>query len=170
MTLKVLPDYQVGLGAGINPAFQRIYLMESGDWSSEPLDLFRCNAFTNPVAALRPALPIMLTRDRIQALWSLPEREQWPGAQRPADTAFMEALAFIENLPMPLRALPYISLANDGEVNFAWVDDQVRVDLGFYGTGVYSYYGVYESGNESVADDIPVGDPIPQELRDLLVG
>lgn len=105
---------------------------------------------------------------RLDNLCSVPEEERWPDARWPTDEAFKEAREFIKRLPYSLDRLPYISLANDGEVNFGWKSDTLHIDLGFYGTGTYSYYATDEDGSEWLEDDIPIWSPLPEELFSLL--
>ncbi len=111
-------------------------------------------------------LPLL---ERLSELRSLPETDRWPDTDWPNDGAFVDAGKFTERLPIPLRASPHISLADDGEVNFAWSMEGTRIDLGFYGTGKFSYYARDNSGTEWFGDEIPVTSPLPRELRSLLV-
>ena len=67
-----------------------------------------------------------------------------------------------------MKAAPHISLADDGEVNFAWAQEGMLIDLGFYGTGTYSYYARGREGDERLGDDISVMTSLPEELRVLL--
>lgn len=98
----------------------------------------------------------------------MPESERWPRADWPDEKAFDDAGIFTERLPVPLKAPPHISLADDGEVNFAWSHEGMRVDLGFYGTGTFSYYARDKNGNEWFGDEITVTLPLPVELGELL--
>ena len=102
------------------------------------------------------------------ALCSLPEDERWPDSDWPTVEAFDDALRFITLLPVNLIELPHISLANDGEVNFGWKSDAMHIDLGFYGTGTYSYFAKGNDGSECFGDDIPVSPPFPNDLFDIL--
>jgi hypothetical protein len=108
--------------------------------------------------------------ERLAELRWLPEEQRWPGADWPVEEAFFDAAKFTEWMPVPLKAAPHISLADDGEVNFAWSRDGMRIDLGFYGTGTYSFYARDEDGKEWFGDDVEVISPIPYELRVLLAG
>ena len=110
-------------------------------------------------------LPLL---ERLSELRSSPEADRWPKADWPDDRAFIDAEKFTERLPVPLRAPPHISLADDGEVNFAWSYEGTRIDLGFYGTGTYSFYARDKSGGEWFGDEIPVSSPFPGELSALL--
>ena len=110
-------------------------------------------------------LPLL---ERLAELRWLPENQRWPGAEWPRESAFLDASKFTEQLPVPLRTAPHISLADDGEVNFSWSRDGVRIDLGFYGTGTYSFYARDKTGKEWFGDDISVISLLPQELRKLL--
>ncbi len=56
-------------------------------------------------------------RDRLKELRG---RDPFSGAQPPEPSAFTDAEAFAEHLPTPLKAMPHISMAHDGELNFAW--------------------------------------------------
>ena len=96
--------------------------------------------------------------------------EGWDGCSgKPAcSEAIDEAEAFVRALPLEEIYTPYISLAADGEINFFWDQDSVRIDLGFYGTGVYSYYIRIKNGQEYFGDDVSVSDKIPTELLDAL--
>ena len=113
-----------------------------------------------------------------QGVWSLlqrladlhltPEGERLPEADWPTRKAFEDAWEFTTRLPQPLEELPHISLADDGEVNFAWSGGANHIDLGFYGTDTFSYYGRDSDGKEFFGDDISVTSPIPEELVSLL--
>ena len=107
---------------------------------------------------------------RILDLRSTPNSERWTDAQWPADEAFIDAAEFVRRLPEPLNAVPHISLADDGEVNFAWHHGNMRIDLGFYGTGTFSYYAKSPTGQELFGDHVPARLPIPTDLRSLVAG
>ena len=63
---------------------------------------------------------------------------------------------------------PYISLATDGEINFLWMLPHLRLDLGFYGDGTYSYYGKTAVGDGFLVDDASVCTPLPEQLLQLI--
>lgn len=85
-------------------------------------------------------------------------REGWDGKDAKPATAkaieeannFVLWLSDTGNL-WNIRRVPHISLKNDGELNFWWKSDTGLVDIGFYGTGEYSYYA-YDYGIEYRAD------------------
>ena len=112
-------------------------------------------------------LPLL---ERLANLRSLPEEQRWPGTDWPTEAAFQDAGRFADGLPQTMRIAPHISLADDGEVNFAWSRDGMRIDLGFYGTGAYSFYARDREGEEWFGDDISVTSPLPKELAALLAG
>lgn len=58
----------------------------------------------------------------------------------PSEQAFSDAHEFISCLDLNGCAMPEIELIGDGEINFSWEldDDNLQIDLGFYGTGKYS--------------------------------
>ena len=105
---------------------------------------------------------------RLADLYSTPESERWPDADWPTREAFEDAWEFTTRLLSPLKELPHVSLAGDGEVNFAWSGGAIHIDLGFYGTGTFSYYCRDSDGRESFGDDIPVTSPLPEDLASLL--
>ena len=107
-------------------------------------------------------------RKRLRDIYSLPEEDRWPNADWPKGEAFSDALQFISWLPFALTELPYISLANDGEVNFALTGGDIHLDLGFYGTGTYSYFARNHDGEEWFEDALPVTEPLPEKLFTLL--
>jgi hypothetical protein len=90
------------------------------------------------------------------------------GGAAPSRSAIEEAEAFTRTLPLDEIVLPHISLAADGEINFFWDKEGERIDLGFYGTGVYSYYIRLRGGAEYFGDDVALGDNIPEEILDTI--
>ena len=91
-----------------------------------------------------------------------------PGAVPPCPQAIRDARTFILNLPRVLTDLPDIGLADDGEVNFLWKGAGLHIDLGFYGSGTFSYYARDEDGKEYLADECRVSDGLPSDLTALL--
>lgn len=94
----------------------------------------------------------------------------WDGgdAEAPNSQAVMEAEDFIYGLPLKRIAQPHISLATDGEINFFWKTEKGRLDLGFYGSGTYSYYARAADGTEYMEDDCPSGSHLPKKILELL--
>lgn len=105
---------------------------------------------------------------RLADLYLTPADERLPEANWPTREAFEDAWQFTKQLPEDLKELPHISLADDGEVNFAWTGGAIHIDLGFYGTGAFSYYGRDRDGREFFGDDIPVMSPLPEDLTSLI--
>ncbi|MCE2458527.1 MAG: hypothetical protein J4G14_12040 [Dehalococcoidia bacterium] len=105
---------------------------------------------------------------RLADLYLTPEDERLPEVDWPSRKAFEDAWQFTNLLPEDLKELPYISLADDGEVNFAWSGGAIHIDLGFYGTGTFSFYGCDSGGKEFFGDDVPVASELPDELASLL--
>ena len=116
---------------------------------------------------IQPLQTLPLQR-RLSDLYSLPEDQRLPDSDWPTDQAFKDALKFVTLLPIFMSKLPYISLANDGEVNFGWKSDAMHIDLGFYGDRTYSCFARGNDGSEWLGDDIPVALPLPDELFALL--
>jgi hypothetical protein len=94
----------------------------------------------------------------------------WNGfdGKGPSPRTVQDAEAFIRRLAYTEIAPPHVSLAADGEINFLWLLPSVRLDLGFYGDGTYSYYGRTPTGDEFFADDVSIDTPLPQPLLVLL--
>ena len=113
-------------------------------------------------------LQILPLQKRLSDLYSLPEDQRWPDSDWPTDQAFEDAWKFVTLLPMFMSKLPYISVANDGEVNFGWDNDAMQIDLGFYGDSTYSYFARGNDGSEWIGDDVPVAPPLPDALFALL--
>ncbi len=74
----------------------------------------------------------------------------------PATTKTIEdAIVFAKNLDFNNIHIPYISLARDGEVNFWWDIETIKLGLGFFGDGTYSYYAkLCKNGKEFFGDDV----------------
>lgn len=117
---------------------------------------------------LTPSAQFQKLARRLEQLRSVPEGERWPCSKSPVNAAFHDARGFLDRLPFPLAALPHISLADDGEVNFAWQSEGVHIDLGFYGTGTYSYYARGSDGQEHFGDEVPAVSSLPADLDALL--
>jgi hypothetical protein len=72
--------------------------------------------------------------------------DTWDGecAKAPTAKAIQEAEDFIYLLKdrhiLDEIKQPIVSLMNDGEINFWWNLPEARFDIGFYGSGIYSYY------------------------------
>ena len=97
-------------------------------------------------------------------------REARPDEAPPDPATFTDAESFVERLPTLLGEIPHISLADDGELNFAWNRGRIYVDLGFYGTGTYSYFARDPEGRKTYGDDVSASGPIPDGLKRILSG
>ena len=165
MTLQtngIVPD------GGIGSEIRHTSTAVQGIWKTEPLADFRCPPATNHPAEITWTPVILPLLERLAELRWLPENLKWPGADWPTDQAFLDAVSFTERLPVTIVATPHISLADDGEVNFSWSQDEMVIDLGFYGTGAFSFFARDKTGKEWFGDEIPVNSPLPVELRLLL--
>ena len=89
--------------------------------------------------------------------------------ERPHDlslvSAVNDALKFI-NLVPATATLPYVALADDGEVNFYWRRGQsLLIDVGFFGDGMMQYYVWDEASGVDVDDSIPFsGRVLPRDI------
>lgn len=115
---------------------------------------------------------LCLLTSRLKAYRDMPEEDRWPAADWPADRAFRDAHTFIGCLPLSSIPVPEISLADDGEINFLWENENVYIDLGFYGTGTYSYFARDKTRDKNKQDilgeDIPALEGLPDRLKELL--
>ena len=118
------------------------------------------------VSLLKPS-PLSKLLAQLVTLRETPEAERWLGATWPDVRAFADAETFIHRLPLNMIPLPEISLADDGEVNFLWQSDGVHVDLGFYGTGTFSYFARGKDGRRMHSADVPVSAGVPREIVTL---
>lgn len=112
-------------------------------------------------------LAIWQLRARLAAFQGTAEDERWPGAVWPDAQAFKDAYAFILCLRNATIPMPVITLADDGEINFLWSQDGVHVDLGFYGTGTYSYFARGRHGPGIRDEEIPASEGLPAEITAL---
>ena len=124
---------------------------------------------TTPVTSIHPPRNWALVW-RLDELERIPESERWPAADWPSPQAFLDARAFIEALPTRPMPLPDLGLADDGEINFLWKQGGVYIDLGFYGTGTFSYFARGRDNEEYYSDGIPASRELPQHLMNLLIG
>ncbi len=111
-----------------------------------------------------------LNRDllaQLEELEKTPEEDRWPEAVWPTAQAFKDAEIFVRKLPLGSIPMPYIGLADDGEVNFLWKKDGVHVDLGFYGTRTYTYFAHGKDGHPIDGEDIPASEGLPSEIVEL---
>ena len=104
---------------------------------------------------------------KLEAHRCTPKLDRWLDAVWPDDQAFADARTFIECLPLSLIPMPEISLAHDGEINFLWESDDIYVDLGFYGTGTYSYFARGRDGHGILGEDIPALEGLPGKIVSL---
>ncbi len=102
--------------------------------------------------------------DQIKKLEQTPEEQRWPEATWPDAQAFKDAEIFARKLPLNEIPVPDVGLADDGEVNFLWKQGDVHVDLGFYGTGAYSYFAQGEDGRSHEGEEISASEGLPREI------
>jgi hypothetical protein len=91
----------------------------------------------------------------------------WDGVDTigPTVETVKQAMAFARQFSrLSGLAQPHVSLAGDGEINFYWKTPHLVLDLGFTGTGRYSYFGTTPDGVEFIEDDAEPGQPLPPAL------
>ena len=170
MTTPILTSSTTLQGTGLESNGPRQAFLPHRFHSSMPLAQFRRRPETRTAQEITWEPVILPLLERLAKLRSTPECKKWPGADWPEEAAFQDAQKFAERLPETMKARPHISLADDGEINFAWTREGMLIDLGFYGTGTYSYYARDKEGEELFGDDISASSPIPKELAALLTG
>ena len=168
MTIPTMPNSTIMQSAGLASSGHTSFVSPHRLSRTELPAHLQCMPETRTVRVITWEPVILPLLERLAELRWLPEEQRWPGADWPTEEAFQDGRRFTERLPVPLKAAPHISLADDGEVNFAWSRDGMLIDLGFYGTGTYSFYARGRDGKELFGDDISVMSPLPQELRALL--
>lgn len=90
------------------------------------------------------------------------------GSSAPKQSARDDAEVFASfNAGLLEMALPRISAASDGEVNYYWKNARGLLDLGFYGDGTYSFYAELADGREFAADEVAINQALPNELIQL---
>ena len=119
------------------------------------------------ISSLPESSPTLNLLDQLRTLEWTPADKRWSGTIWPISRAFRDAEAFIRALPLHEIPSPIISIADDGEVNFLWRGDGIYVDLGFYGTGYFSYFARGEDGNRHHDDDVLASEGMPSELIKL---
>ena len=132
-------------------------------FTTEPMVKDQSPSFASLVADLTSPPGLL---GRLEALECRSESERWPAAEWPSNRAFADARAFIHALSS--IPLPHLSFADDGEINFLWDQDGIHIDLGFYGTGTYSYFARGKDEEGFYADDVPASDGLPDALVALL--
>ena len=168
MNTPVIPVSTLQPGSQIDPETTDMVFAVLALTSTDLERRFPCKPIT-PLSSVITWKPVILPLlERLTELRSLPETDRWPDAEWPNKVAFQDAAKFTELLPVPIKAPPHISLADDGEINFAWSHKGTRIDLGFYGTNTFSFYARDENGKEWFGDDKPVASPLPVELKNLL--
>lgn len=75
--------------------------------------------------------------------------------------AIEDAVVLVSNFPNNIKP-PKVSVAEDGEVNFDWTyPDSIRLDLGVYGTGTYSYFAKFKNGTELIQNNVSISAHLP---------
>lgn len=85
--------------------------------------------------------------------------------------AVHEATAFIKGLTTENERvpLPVSTLTGEGEIILLWKNKPFYLSISFWGDGNYSYYAEDAEGREYFNDDARVADPLPREIRNLIL-
>ncbi len=125
-----------------------------------------------PTGSMTLALPYVSPTyrlmTRLRDLHETPEDVRWPGAVWPTKRALKDAEIFIASLPLLQVPEPDIRFADDGEVNFLWLGGNVHLDLGFYGTGTYSYFGCNAEGKEIQGENVSASEGLIPAIENIL--
>lgn len=130
---------------------------------------------TNPAFQIQPqatnrakeSVKLVLLK-RIRELRLYTENWDGMGAIVPTEQAIDDAETFLRSLPIEQIEAPHIALAADGEINFFWETDKIRMDLGLFGDGTYSYFAKSSDGKKFYCDDEGLEAPLGQEIINLL--
>ncbi len=84
-----------------------------------------------------------------------------------------DAITFLSKLDFDWIPTPFISLASDGEIDFWWDLDNLKLGVDFFGDGTYAYYGKTVSNKTIIkkfsGDEIGTNTPLePDLLKELL--
>ena len=104
---------------------------------------------------------------KLKALQNMPDNEKWPGSTWPSAQAFEDAHLFIHRSTLNSIPTPEVKLADDGEINFLWTGNKVHVDLGFYGTGAFSYFARGSDERRLHGECVSASKGLPQEIVTL---
>lgn len=133
---------------------------------------FASHRYEDTALESRPTIVPIEEPESIKRIRALGSREAgWDGPDSigPTLATVKQAVAFARELhAIADLAQPYISLASDGEINFYWKTPRIELDLGFTGTGQYSYYGRTPDGIEFAEDGAELNQPLPSELISVL--
>ena len=108
-------------------------------------------------------------KGRIETLCQHSDGWKGPGSHAPEIDAKRFALEMLRKLALErIPRRPSIGLDFEGTFSFAWLDEDVSVDLTVYGDGTYSFF-VSSSKYSTSADEEPIKEPIHScLLRTLL--
>ena len=123
-----------------------------------------CTPFENVALSLPTLSPAYKLLRQLTTLQGMSEDDHWPGAVRPNAQAFEDAKFFIRRSTLNAVPMPDVGLADDGEINFLWDSDGVHVDLGFYGTGTFSYFARGNRGQRIHGEDEPASGGLPRQV------
>ena len=104
---------------------------------------------------------------KLKTLQNIPYEERWPGSIWPSTQAFRDAYLFIQRSTLSSIPTPEVRLADDGEINFLWTGGDVHVDLGFYGTGTFSYFARSKNGRRLHGECVSASEGLPREIFKL---
>lgn len=123
------------------------FFVHGGD-VAEPMEIMPMTCLYRGTGATFKIVLVPSQEDRLsgqlQSYAELPNGWDGDNGKPASKQAIADALAFLSKRPTDIP-LPYVQLASDGEVGLYWHSDSVFADIGFYGTGEYSYYAKYTS-------------------------
>ena len=111
--------------------------------------------------------PLQVVLNKLRAEERTKKSDRWPLSHWPSARAFSDAETFAKAMPLSIAPIPYISIADDGEINFLWKSEGLHVDLGMYGNGLFSYYADRVGSSQMIGESLAVSDGMPAELVQL---
>jgi hypothetical protein len=100
---------------------------------------------------------------RVRGLKELEYGWNLPDSMPASPQAIKDAENFINTIDVQSIPLPYISLSDDGEVNFWWKNGENIVDIGFFGDNTYVLYATIND-IESVLEDMSIVKGLPENI------
>lgn len=148
-------------------ALSSIFLFEPAQSPSDTAVRINIKPYA-PFADFAPREDVQLKAlTTIRELGAYEDGWNGPNTQGPNQTAVDNAETFLLTLDLMKTKPPFITLTDDGEIDFIWKSPTVTLDLGFFGDGTYSYFS-RANGRTYRGDDILASEPLPPEVLELL--
>lgn len=112
--------------------------------------------------------PIDISIGRLRELSTYKDGWFEPHYKAASKQTIEDAELFLYNFHLSKAERPFITIANDGEINLLWKNNSFTLDLGFSGDGTYNYYGCSVDGMRFYGDDKAIDEQLSAVIMDLL--